>query len=128
VLVFPSDSETLGTGILEAHAAGLPVVAAATPAARELVRDRVDGLLFDVARLRELVAAARSLLEDRELRSAMGEEGSRSVTDATWSRATAVLRGHYRMTARARGPSAPDGGLRTRSTDGRTADVVFTGR
>jgi glycosyltransferase involved in cell wall biosynthesis len=128
VFVFPSDSETLGMVILEAHAAGLPVVAADTPAARELVRDRVDGLLFDVAQSRELVAAVRSLVEDRDLRRAMGEEGRRSVTDATWSRATAVLRGHYCTAARARRPSAPDGRLRTRSADGRTADVISTAR
>ena len=110
--VFPSDSETLGMVMLEAHAAGLAVVAADTPAARELVSDHVDGLIYDPADPRALVAAVRRLVEDRQLRTAMGEEGRRSLTDATWSRATAVLREHYRRAA-VGGPSAaagPDGG------------------
>jgi glycosyltransferase involved in cell wall biosynthesis len=106
--VFPSDSETLGMVMLEAHAAGLAVVAADTPAARELVRDHVDGLIYDPADARALVATVRRLVEDCQLRTAMGEEGRRSVTDATWSRATAVLREHYRRAAVGR-PSAAVG-------------------
>jgi glycosyltransferase involved in cell wall biosynthesis len=93
--VFPSDSETLGMVMLEARAAGLAVVAADSPAARELIRDGVDGLIYDSSNPRSLVAAIRLLLEDPETRTAMGEEARRSSVGATWNRATAVLREHY---------------------------------
>jgi glycosyltransferase involved in cell wall biosynthesis len=95
VFVFPSDSETLGMVMLEAHAAALPVVAADTPAARELIREGANGLTYDPTDPRCLVAAVRRLVEDRHLRTAMGAEGRRAVMGATWTCATAVLRGHY---------------------------------
>jgi glycosyltransferase involved in cell wall biosynthesis len=95
VFVFPSDSETLGMVTLEAHAAGLPVVGADTPAVRELVRDGLDGLVYDPSDPRSLVAAIRQLVEDWHLRTRMGEEAQRSGVGATWDRATAALRGHY---------------------------------
>ena len=44
IFALPSETETLGLVTLEAHASGLPVIAADSPAARELIRDGVDGL------------------------------------------------------------------------------------
>jgi len=93
--VFPSQSETLGLVMLEARAAGLPVIAADSPAARELVRDGVDGLIYDPGAPQELVQAIGRLLGDRRLREAMGARARLAVRDATWAQATAVLREHY---------------------------------
>ena len=93
--VFPSDSETLGMVMLEAHAAGLPVVAADTPAARELVHDGIDGLRYDSGNPSALVAVVRRLLSDRQLRLDMSAHAGESVEGATWRHATQVLRRHY---------------------------------
>jgi glycosyltransferase involved in cell wall biosynthesis len=93
--VFPSDSETLGMVMLEAHAAGLPVVAADTPAARELVREGIDGLRYDCGDPSGLIAAVRLLAGDRQLREALSAGARASVRGATWRHATEVLRGHY---------------------------------
>jgi glycosyltransferase involved in cell wall biosynthesis len=95
VFLFPSDSETLGMVMLEAHAAGLPVVAADTPAARELVRDGSDGLRYDAQDPAALVCAVRRLVEDRQLRRALSAGARASVACATWRDATEVLRGQY---------------------------------
>lgn len=93
--LFPSDSETLGLVMLEAHAAGLPVVAADTPSARELVHQGVDGLRYDAGDPSAVVAAVRRLAEDHELRLELSAGARASVTGATWREATDVLRGHY---------------------------------
>lgn len=93
--LFPSDSETLGMVMLEAHAAGLPVVAADTPAARELVHQGVDGLRYAPGDPAGLVAVVRRLLEDRQLRLHLSAGARASVSGATWRHATEVLRGHY---------------------------------
>lgn len=95
MFVFPSRTETLGMVMLEAHAAGLPVLAADSAAARELVNDGVDGLRFDPAVPRSLIAAIRRVVEDESLRRMMAREARRSVSGATWTAATRVLRTHY---------------------------------
>jgi Glycosyl transferases group 1 len=81
--------------MLEAHAAGLPVVAADTPAARELVREGVDGLRYDFGDPSGLIAAVRLLRGDRQLRLALSMGARSSVSGATWRHATEVLRCHY---------------------------------
>ena len=108
--VFPSDSETLGMVILEAHAAGLPVVAADTPAARELVHEGIDGLRYDSGDPSALVAVVRRLLSDRQLRLDLSARAGESVRGATWRHATKVLRGHYlAATGASRRPEHRDG-------------------
>jgi glycosyltransferase involved in cell wall biosynthesis len=120
MFVFPSDSETLGMVMLEAQAAALPVVAADTPTARELIREGIDGLSYDPVEPRSLVSAVRRLVEDPQMRSAMGAEGRRAVIGATWARATAVLRRHYE--------AAAGGGGRVQRNDRTRAGIVDAGR
>jgi glycosyltransferase involved in cell wall biosynthesis len=88
--VFPSRSETLGMVMLEAHATALPVVAANSPAARELVRDGTDGMLYDGDDPGSLAAAVRFLRDNRPRRIAMGEAGCQAVAGASWASATAM--------------------------------------
>jgi glycosyltransferase involved in cell wall biosynthesis len=93
--LFPSDSETLGMVILEAHAAGLPVVAADTPTARELVHDGIDGLCYDARDPDALTDAVRRLAQDHALRRAMAEAAPDAVAGASWQEATDALRAQY---------------------------------
>lgn len=102
VFVFPSQTETLGMVMLEAQAAGLPVVAAESPAARELVREGIDGLRFDPTDPGALAACLQRLLGDERLRAAMAREAGASLAGATWARATSALRAHYRRVIAAR--------------------------
>jgi glycosyltransferase involved in cell wall biosynthesis len=95
VFALPSQTETLGMVTLEAHAAGLPVIAVDSPAARELVRDGVDGLRYDPRVPGALAAAVSLLAADPALRAAMGRSALEAVSGATWGQATRILRQHY---------------------------------
>jgi glycosyltransferase involved in cell wall biosynthesis len=72
VYVQPSRREGRSLSMLEAMAAGLPTVAQALPAIRELHAHGETALLVDPARP-ELGKPMRQLLEDPALRTAMGE-------------------------------------------------------
>jgi glycosyltransferase involved in cell wall biosynthesis len=113
--LFPSDTETLGMVMLEAHAAGLPVLAADTPAAREVVREGLDGVRYAPRDPSALVASVRRLVEDQPLREALSAGARASVAGATWRHATDVLRGHYTAVSRVKGRSGqtdlPSSGL-----------------
>jgi len=95
VFVFPSHTETLGIAMLEARAASLPVIAADSPTARELIRDGFDGLRFDPLATESLVSAVTRLVEDPSARAFMGQEARKAVEHATWAGATETLRRHY---------------------------------
>jgi len=91
--VFPSRTETLGLVLLEAMAAGCPVVAARAGGIPDIVTDGVNGYLFapDVPNaLTE--AVTRLLAEDTTaLRQAARTEASRW----SWEAATRQLQGFY---------------------------------
>lgn len=109
VFVMPSQTETLGLVMLEAHASGLPVIVADSPAARELISDSVDGLRFDPNVPGALAEKVRRLVDDPATRASMSRAARRSVDGADWRGATEALRGHYMRASeqRARGPIAP---------------------
>jgi glycosyltransferase involved in cell wall biosynthesis len=75
VFVLSSTSEGMPMTVIEAMAAGLPVVASDVGGLRELVDDGVTGLLVPPRDARALAAALSSLLEDAERRRAMGDAG-----------------------------------------------------
>lgn len=109
VFVLPSETETLGMVTLEAHASGLPVIAAESPAARELVRHGVDGLRYDPRDPGALAAAVGRLAADPSLRQAMAAQARPAVSGATWGTATQTLRQHYARACALRNPPAAPG-------------------
>ena len=68
LFVFSSLTETQGLVLVEAMAAGLPVVAVRASGVREMVRDGVDGLLTGEDRDEFAAAAIRILQDDRYYR------------------------------------------------------------
>lgn len=68
VFVFPSRSEAFGYVLLEAGAAGVPVVATKVGGILDVVNDRETGLLVDRDNTVELTNALREMLTDNELR------------------------------------------------------------
>jgi glycosyltransferase involved in cell wall biosynthesis len=99
--LFPSSTETLGLVLLEAMAAGCPVVAANRGGIPDIVSDGANGCLYEPdgpeGGAGSLTAATRRLLEDRtrlqELRGAARHEAERWG----WGGATEQLRGYYRQ-------------------------------
>jgi len=68
VALAPSRHEGLGTAVLEAMAAGVPVVAAAIDAFREVLDDGAAGVLFDPGDAAGLARAAASVRGNGEMR------------------------------------------------------------
>ncbi len=75
VYVLPSYSEGLPMSILEAFAAGIPVVATPLPAIVEVVEERRNGYLVSVGDVDKLAAALAQLIDDAPLRRRMGDAG-----------------------------------------------------
>lgn len=81
MLVHPSLNEALPYAIMEAMAAGLPVVAAEVGGVAELVVDGVTGLLVRPGDEQGLAAAVSRMLDDQLLRRSAGEAGRRRVME-----------------------------------------------
>jgi glycosyltransferase involved in cell wall biosynthesis len=75
IACLPSYREGAPLSLLEAAAAGRPIVATDVPGCREIVRHGVNGLLVPARDPLSLAAAFEQLLADRERRLRMGHEG-----------------------------------------------------
>lgn len=75
VFVMPSEMEGLGTSILDAMAAGVPVVGSATGGIPEVIEDGATGLLVPPGDARALAASIVRLLREPALRERMGQAG-----------------------------------------------------
>jgi glycosyltransferase involved in cell wall biosynthesis len=73
VFALPSRGDCLPQVLAEAAASGLPLVATATGAMPEIVRDGTNGFLVPVGSPRDLRAALRRLVDNPDLRRSMGE-------------------------------------------------------
>jgi glycosyltransferase involved in cell wall biosynthesis len=98
--LFPSCTETLGLVLLEAMAAGCPVVGANRGGIPDIISDGVNGCLYepdgDDGGAASLISATKRLLgndlERQALRTAARSEAERWG----WAGATEQLRGYYR--------------------------------
>ncbi len=77
VFALPSLAEGLGLACLEAMAAGLPVIASQVGGVSEAVKDGLNGILVPAGDRHALAIGLRKLLENVEMRRAMGEAGRR---------------------------------------------------
>ncbi len=93
--LFPSTTDTLGLSMLEALASGLPVVAAGSGAAHEVVESGQSGLLYDPRSEGALVAAVRRLFGEQGLRQRLSRGARTAAEQRDWASATRVLRGYY---------------------------------
>jgi len=85
VLVLPSLAEGFGLVLIEAMAAGVPVVATDVPGIRDVVSDGVNGLLVPPKSPQALAGAIGRVLSDRALRQMLVGNGSRIVRERfTW--------------------------------------------
>ncbi|MEN8163394.1 MAG: glycosyltransferase family 4 protein [Acidobacteriota bacterium] len=73
VALLTSRHEGLPRAVVEALAAGVPVVATAVDGTPEVVRDGVNGMLAPAGEIERLAAGVCTLLEDEDRRRVMGE-------------------------------------------------------
>ncbi|MBI3298081.1 MAG: glycosyltransferase [Elusimicrobia bacterium] len=95
VFVQPSRAEGLPMALLEAMAAGAPVLAADAGGCREAVRAGRDGLLAAPGEPEALARALRRLLGDGALRRRLGAAAKRRSCDFTWAKAAAAYERIY---------------------------------
>ncbi|MBW4540253.1 MAG: glycosyltransferase [Myxacorys chilensis ATA2-1-KO14] len=97
--VFPSRTETLGLVLLEAMAAGCPVVAARSGGIPDIVEDGVNGFLFDPKDEGGAIAATQYLLSQQEERETLRRNARQEAERWNWSAATKQLQQYYQRVA-----------------------------
>jgi glycosyltransferase involved in cell wall biosynthesis len=81
LFVSPSRSEPFGLSIVEAMAAGVPVIATMSEGAREIIDDKQTGRLVPIGDPGGIAKAIAELLSDREERVRLGENAKREVRE-----------------------------------------------
>ena len=79
IYVLPSYVENLPMGVLEAMAAGLPVITTPVGGIPSTIEHGLDGLLVQPGDVAALSDALRSLLRERSVREALGEAARRKA-------------------------------------------------
>ncbi|MCC5650290.1 glycosyltransferase family 1 protein [Nostoc sp. XA013] len=94
--IFPSRTETLGLVLLEAMAAGCPVVAARSGGIPDIVTDGVNGYLFEpTADVQGALAATLRLLEQKQQRDIIRQNARQEAEIWGWPSATKQLQDYY---------------------------------
>jgi phosphatidyl-myo-inositol alpha-mannosyltransferase len=87
--------ESFGIVLLEAMAAGVPIVASDIHGYKQVVQRGVQGLLVEPKNYRALAAALYALSNDEELRHRMGEAGRARAPEYSWDRVTEQIVDFY---------------------------------
>ncbi len=95
--IFPSRTETLGLVLLEAMAAGCPVVAARSGGVPDIITDGIDGYLFDPDDPHGAIGATQKLLAALEIDRTLCHNARAEAERWSWSAATQQLQRYYRQ-------------------------------
>jgi glycosyltransferase involved in cell wall biosynthesis len=90
VLVLPSALEGIPRCLMEAMAAGVPVVGTRIPGISDLIDDAQTGLIFDVGATEQLEECLNRLSLDHALREGLALNANRRVTESFSASAMAV--------------------------------------
>jgi phosphatidylinositol alpha-mannosyltransferase len=87
--------ESFGIVLLEAMAAGTPIIASDIHGYKGVLRRGREGLLVPPRQPRQLAVAIDQLLRDRDLREQMGASGRARAEEFSWARVTAKVDDYY---------------------------------
>ena len=87
--------ESFGIVLLEAMAAGVPIVASDIHGFKRVVERNVQGLLVEPRNPRALAAALYALARDPDLRHEMGDAGRARAPEFSWDRVTERIVDYY---------------------------------
>jgi glycosyltransferase involved in cell wall biosynthesis len=104
--IFPSRTETLGLVLLEAMAAGCPVIAADAGGIPDIVTDGINGYLFDPADEQGAITATQRLLANPQERDTLRQNARQEAERWGWAAATRQLQGFYHSVLAQSMPSA----------------------
>ncbi len=91
IFVFPSLVEGMPLTLLEAMAAGMPVVTTESNGMADVVEDGVNGLVVRPADAPELAEAVRQLVASPTLRERLGRTGQETMRRYTWEKVVEKL-------------------------------------
>ena len=102
IFLFPSSTETLGLVLLEAMAAGCPVIGANKGGIPDIINDGINGCLYDPDEEdngeSSLIEATKKILVDKNKREKMRIEARKEAELWDWNRATLQLQKYYSET------------------------------
>ena len=87
--------ESFGIVLLEAMAAGVPIVASDIHGFKRVVERNVQGILVEPRNPRALAAALYALARDPDLRHEMGDAGRERAPEFSWDRVTERIVDYY---------------------------------
>lgn len=79
ILVIPSLSESFGISLIEAQAMEVPVIASNVPALNEIIKDKQNGLLFEVKNSQDLAQKIELISKNEELGKELIKKGLETV-------------------------------------------------
>lgn len=97
IFVCPSSTETFGNVVLEAMASGVAVLGADAGGVGENIKHGETGLTFESGSSDALYSTMLTLLQDREMRTALSAAGRNYALTRTWDSILGELIEHYRF-------------------------------
>ncbi len=102
IFLFPSSTETLGLVLLEAMAAGCPVIGANKGGIPDIIDDGINGCLYNPDEKdngeRSLIEATKKILVDNNKKEIMRKEARKEAEKWDWNQATLQLQKYYSET------------------------------
>jgi len=102
IFLFPSSTETLGLVLLEAMAAGCPVIGANKGGIPDIINDGINGCLYDPDQddngEESLIAATKKILQDSSKKEKMRIAARTEAEKWDWNQATLQLKNFYAET------------------------------
>ncbi|MDC3169386.1 glycosyltransferase family 1 protein [Prochlorococcus sp. AH-716-E17] len=102
IFLFPSSTETLGLVLLEAMAAGCPVIGANKGGIPDIINNGINGCLYNPDEKdngeRSLIEATKKILADKNKKEAMRKEARKEAEQWDWNQATLQLQKYYAKT------------------------------
>jgi glycosyltransferase involved in cell wall biosynthesis len=102
IFLFPSSTETLGLVLLEAMAAGCPVIGANKGGIPDIIDDGINGCLYNPDEKdngeRSLIEATKKILVDKNKKETMRIEARKEAEKWDWNQATLQLQKYYSET------------------------------
>jgi glycosyltransferase involved in cell wall biosynthesis len=93
-------TESFGIVLLEAAAAGLPIVVSSLETFRAFIKDGYNGLVAKLGDIDSLAETINRLLSDAALRQEMGENARASIRDYSWENIAKKVEKIYEMALR----------------------------
>ena len=102
IFLFPSSTETLGLVLLEAMAAGCPVIGANKGGIPDIINDGINGCLYDPDQEdngeKSLIDATKKILRDSSKKEKMRIAARTEAEKWDWNQATLQLKNYYTKT------------------------------